>query len=462
LESTTTGQKAFRISDFILHPSSFTLNSLMALQDLTPQLRTRLSRLERAVGWFVMLATLLLAAGFFYYLYHTAKRKGWFLTKAPYYTYTDNAVGLKVGDPVKLMGFDAGRITSIAPMPPGDVYHVYVAFEINAPNYGYLWTDGSRVKISPAGLLGQREMEVTKGREEGRPCYATYLSFPLREVALTEALGLPDLTKWHLAAEIYDMQTNLVYKARTPLSKEVLDHLARLGLTKALLLDTREQRQSLTAVWNDDTHAYEAFIQTNPYFMMPEETPALTERLERMLAKAEAALPRFLALAAPLSQTATNASSLTSNLNFTILSAQPAISNLTCLTEQLRGRGQLGEWLLPTNLHNELEVTLTNVNETIVTAHAALASADTNLTAVLQSLVKSLDELSGITSNLHAQVRANTNILSSMSDAIVHADGLMQGLKRHWLLRSAFKEKPLASTNAPPRNLRSPKDASTR
>ena len=35
----------------------------MALQDLTPQLRTRLSRMERAVGWFVALAVLLLVFG---------------------------------------------------------------------------------------------------------------------------------------------------------------------------------------------------------------------------------------------------------------------------------------------------------------------------------------------------------------------------------------------------------------
>ena len=40
----------------------------MALQDLTPQLRTRLNRMERAVGWFVLLATALLIFGFAYYL----------------------------------------------------------------------------------------------------------------------------------------------------------------------------------------------------------------------------------------------------------------------------------------------------------------------------------------------------------------------------------------------------------
>src|SRR5437660_9987655 len=75
----------------------------MALQDLTPQLRTRLSRMERAVGWFVLLATGLLVFGFGYYAYHTAERKGWFKTKAPFFTFADRATGLKVGDPVNLM-----------------------------------------------------------------------------------------------------------------------------------------------------------------------------------------------------------------------------------------------------------------------------------------------------------------------------------------------------------------------
>ena len=65
----------------------------MALQDLTPQLRTRLSRVERMVGLFVSVAAILLVFGFCYYLYHTAKRKGWFLNKASYFTYLHSAAG---------------------------------------------------------------------------------------------------------------------------------------------------------------------------------------------------------------------------------------------------------------------------------------------------------------------------------------------------------------------------------
>ena len=85
----------------------------MALQDLTPQLRTRLSRMERAVGWFVFLATALLLFGFGYYIYHTAERKGWFKIKAPFHTFVQSSAGLNVGDPVYMMGFQVGQITVI-------------------------------------------------------------------------------------------------------------------------------------------------------------------------------------------------------------------------------------------------------------------------------------------------------------------------------------------------------------
>ena len=90
----------------------------MPLQDLTPQLRTRLNPMEKIVGWFILAATALMVLGFAYYLYRTAEQRGWFEVKARYYTYSDTGAGLAVGDPVQLMGFDIGRITRIMPMPP--------------------------------------------------------------------------------------------------------------------------------------------------------------------------------------------------------------------------------------------------------------------------------------------------------------------------------------------------------
>ena len=51
----------------------------MPLQDLTPQLRTRLGRLERVVGLFVSIAVLLMIAGLALYLQRQARSRGWFL-----------------------------------------------------------------------------------------------------------------------------------------------------------------------------------------------------------------------------------------------------------------------------------------------------------------------------------------------------------------------------------------------
>src|SRR5580698_6099285 len=134
----------------------------MAIQDLTPQLRTRLRRVEKIVGFFVLFAVLGLVAGFAYYLYQTALRKGWLIEKCPYFTFVDSGEGLKVGDPVMLMGFEVGNITVITAQPPGAEHRVYVGLEVRQPYYGYIWSD-SKVKIAAAGLLGGRTLEITPG-----------------------------------------------------------------------------------------------------------------------------------------------------------------------------------------------------------------------------------------------------------------------------------------------------------
>ena len=428
----------------------------MALQDLTPQLRTRLSRMERAVGWFVVLATAMLVFGFSYYVYNTAKRKGWFKTRAPYFTFVNRATGLKVGDPVMLMGFEAGRITQVLPQPPEDFYYnVYVEFEIIEPNYGYLWTDGSRTKVE-ADFLGKRVLEVTKGTGG----HATYLFHPLHELTLAEAERLDAPEKWLLGADIYDeTETNRVIKAMTPLQKETLAVLRQLRCEKFSAFDAREQRKSPTVVWNDQEGRYVKFVpKSNPkenlkaniYWLPADESPAVSERLDKLIGQVEKALPDILDFTNKIAAVLANGVNLTSNLNAVALNAQPASSNLAYITAQLRAPGGLGEWALGTNGQRNLDAALENVNATVV-------HTDTNLTALVENLARSLDHLADITSNLNAQVQANTNILGSISSAVVDADDLVQGLKRHWLLRSAFRGK---TTNAPPSapRLASPKE----
>jgi ABC-type transporter Mla subunit MlaD len=137
----------------------------MPLQDLTPQLRTRLNRMEKIMGWFITVALALAAAGFAYFLYRTAEIRGWFEVHASFYTYADTGEGLKVGDSVQLMGFEIGKITDISPMPPrgkGSEHNVRIGFEVVGTNYSYIWTGNSRAKFVSPNPIGGKILDITK------------------------------------------------------------------------------------------------------------------------------------------------------------------------------------------------------------------------------------------------------------------------------------------------------------
>ena len=367
----------------------------MALQDLTPQLRTRMSRVERAVGFFVMFATILLLTGFFYYVYHVAQRKGWFLTKVYYQTSLNNAAGLKVGDPVKLMGFTVGEITKVEANKPEDWYNVTVDFRIKSPYYGYLWTD-SKVRVAAADFLGNRYLEVLKGKE-----------------------GVP--TVFH-NDDIKEAVLN-----RDQIEAALKKQLASNADTNVAVREVRKLALDRPAEF------YVALEKAKPYWIQPVESPAVTERLEQVVDLVQGALPGILNLTNALSAVLTNASQATEGLNILLTQARPIVTNLTTITDNIRNpHGSLGEWILPTNLNLRVE-------QTLDAASSTLTSADTNLTRLVAGLDATLINVANITSNLNAQVQANSNILANVSSAVVRSDELMQGLKRHWLLRSAFK-----------------------
>lgn len=402
----------------------------MALQDLTPQLRTRLSRMERAVGWFVFIAVLLLGFGFVYYVYDTAERKGWFLVKAPYYTFVDSATGLRVGDPVKLMGFDAGLITAIQPMP-GDqfMYNVYVEFELKAPNYGYIWTEGSRAKVATVDLLGKRVLEVSKGSGG----YPTYTFYEMLTVNAIQARNLPESTNYILGEEILDSSgTNLLVKALQPLRSA--PDLSALGYSNILVLNTAVQQKTMTGIWNDKEGRYNVFTKKG-YYLRADESPAVTDQLQRMVTEVEQALPNILNLTNSLGLVLSNSAVLTSNFNTLAISALPALTNVAMATRHLDQPGALGEWLIPTNINQQLGGGVSNAN-------LAIVAASSNLNSVVENLNRSLDNVANLTSNLNLQVQANSNILTSISEAVAHSDQFVQGLKHFWLFRHLYKTNP--------------------
>jgi hypothetical protein len=402
----------------------------MALQDLTPQLRTRLSRMERAVGWFVIVATALLLFGFGYYIYNMAERKGWFIPKFNYQTSLNNAAGLKVGDPVRLMGFPAGAVTKIEPNAPDAYYGVTITFSVIRPHYGYIWDD-SKVKVS-SDFLGNRFLEITKGKSG----IATILESTNK---------VPDaLLRWDVARD-----------ARKQVLEEVQLANPDLERTNRAKFDWIVM-DALKAEASSKQGAFYTNL-TEVYWIEPEESAALNERLERVANQVEEALPNILNLTNQLSAVLSNTAVLTAHLSEIAVAAQPAVSNLALVTAQLNQPGALGEWLLPTNINQKLDSVLSGADSTLTTAN-------TNIAVLAHSLNESLVNLGNITSNLNNQVHANTNILGEISQAVVNADNLVQGLKRHWLLRSAFKKNRAEEekSSAPVRPLQSPRERNRR
>ena len=416
----------------------------MALQDLTPQLRTRLSRMERAVGWFVFVAAALLLFGFGYYLYHTAERKGWFVIKAKFHTYIQSSAGLSVGDPVYMMGFPVGQIDSVHPMQPRDPHNVEVLFEIRDPFFRYIWTGGSYVKVNAAGFLDQRQLEVTRATNG----YAVVVTQPVSVKTLEELKQLVTEApgQWQLSQDVFYEKTNLVFGAFTALDETNLQRIAELKpeSNSLYVYNNTVNRKRIVASWDGRVHRYKIFKPGDDLaWLKAVEAPPVSDQLQAMVTQLQQALPGVLALTNKLAAVLDNAASVTSNLNVTLVGAQPVMTNLVIVSAQLRESGGLGVWALGTNGNQQLQGALTNAN-------ALLADTDTHLTTILV-------QLAGITSNLNAQVQANTNMLGTISKTVGDADDFVQGLKHHWLLRSAFKKGNQGDANPPPPNLSPPR-----
>ena len=422
----------------------------MPLQDLTPQLRTRLNKVERAVGWFVFLATALLLFGFCYYIYQRAESKGWFKIKAPFRTYLATSSGIKAGDQVFMMGFAVGNITRIHPTEPGDPHNVLVEFEIVEPYFRYIRSRGSVVKLN-AGLFSKSEFEITRGTNGS---FAVALTQPLSHKTIDELrqLVVTESNQWQLSQYVFDTQSNVVFIPYQPydgLTLSNLDLLARLSLESNSVYaynNRQKDRSHIVAQWREDLKRYDFFDakKNSPIELPAMESVPVQERVDAVIKQVEAALPNILELTNRLFTVLDRAAAATSNLDIAITAAQPMVTNFTYISEALRGPGSLGVWALGTNGDTQIQVALTNVNTLLV-------GVNTNLDELTREIGLTLENVASITSNLNVQVHANSNLLGGISQTVMDADDLMQGLKRHWLLRSAFKTKP---TNSPPTKAR--------
>lgn len=398
----------------------------MALQDLTPQLRTRLRKVEWMVVLFLGGTTLLMLASLGWFIFRTGEARGWWVDEVPYYTYVGDATGIKVGTPVHMMGFKVGEVTKVDALPLEELrkwdyyqtnqFRAFVGFKVRdkePSRYpGYIGSD-SRVKLGgfPVEIAGGVVLEISVGSMGGT------------------------LTTTNLEG-------------------------GGIGV-----LSDKFAYDELSGKKDSPNRRYLPLSETEKGFYLPiDQSETLLAQVQQVLAKVrgigtkvDAALP---GLTEELYLTLTNVHAITEQLrpNVGPPGALGAMVLPTNLVARFGQAGGLGDLVLPTNLNAQLIATLAAVPGTLSNLDQRTAS----LGVLITNLVKGTGPLGNAITNLDLtmdDMRSNT--VPQATALLRTLDSFVEGMKRHWLFRGAFKA-PKAEERPVPRGTNSVSAAPSR
>lgn len=93
-----------------------------------------------------------------------------FVTRTPIYIFTDSALGITKGIPVKVFGLTVGSVDDIEIVPgtPGNKGQVRIRLNIGS-EYLHHITKDSRAKLMREGVVGQALIEIVPGDQNARP-----------------------------------------------------------------------------------------------------------------------------------------------------------------------------------------------------------------------------------------------------------------------------------------------------
>ncbi len=368
----------------------------MALQDLTPQLRTRLRKVEWVVVLFLGGAVVVALVGLGFFIKTTGDKRGWWVKQVPYYTYLRDGSSVKVGTPVKMLGFTIGEVVQIDTAPDdswhrSEGFNVFVRFLVRDPYQGYIFTD-SKLKVSgmPIDIAGGNFLEVTRSQGLGIPTTALATNGPGGRT-----LGvLWDKYAYNLGrAEV----TNFIrYDPVTPDDK---GYFLRTEVTGDLIGELTLLVPKIREAFAKPGGLGDLLFPTN-----------LSSRFDRPGGLGEIMIPSNLGAALTVTLT---------NLNAQIGGIGSLVSNLDATVP-----------VLLTNLNSTLPPLVTQVNRQIQGVGPLVSNLNTTLPGTLVEVERTL-----------GTVRSNT--LPAVDGVLTNSSEFVGGLKRHWLFRGAFK------TNAP-------------
>lgn len=381
----------------------------MALQDLTPQLRTRLRKVEWVVVLFLLGALMVGLVGLGFFIKTTGDRRGWWVRQVPYYTYLRDGSSVKVGTPVKMLGFTIGEVVQIDTAPDdswhrSEGFNVFVKFLIRDPYHGYIFTD-SRLKVSgmPIDIAGGNFLEVTRSQGLG---IAT--TSQATNASGNGALGvLWDKYAYNLGRP---EATNFI--RYDPVTRDDKGYFLRTEVTGDLIGELTLLVPRIREAFTRPGGLGDLLFPTN-----------LSARFDRPGGLGDIMIPTNLGAALTATLTNLNAQiggigSLVSNID---TSVPPLVTNLNATLPPLLT--ELGRTVptLATQLNRQLEGVGPLVSNLNGTLPGTLAEAERTLGAV------------------------RTNTLPATDGVLTNASDFLGGLRRHWLFRGAFK------TNATPR-----------
>src|SRR4030095_4518179 len=86
-------------------------------------------------------------------------------------------------------------------------------------------------------------------------------------------------------------------------------------------------------VWDEKAGKYKRYTpEQKGYWIHSDESPALTERLEKVVTTVERALPDFLALTNSLARVLANANSIVTHVDEILVNAKPVVTNFALIS----------------------------------------------------------------------------------------------------------------------------------
>jgi hypothetical protein len=316
---------------------------------------------------------------------------------------------VKVGTPVKMMGFTIGEVVQIdtAPDDPwhrSEGFNVFVRFLVRDPYHGYIFTD-SRLKVGglPIDIAGGNFLEITRSQGAG---IAT--TTEATNASGSGVLGvLWDKHAYHLGRP---EATNFI--RYDPVTKHDKGYFLRTEVSGDLIGELTLLVPRIREAFTRPGGLGDLLFPTN-----------LSARFDRPGGLGDIMIPTNLGAALTVTLT---------NLNVQIGGIGSLVSNIDASVPALVTNLNATLPPLLSELGRSVPPLVTQVNRQIRGVGPLVSNLDATLPGALGEVRQTLGAM-----------RSNT--LPAADGVLTNASDFVGGLKRHWFFRGAFK------TNTPPR-----------